>query len=460
MLPSDTSLSQVYPQRFALLSYRLVGIFGFTCFLLTVAAIIYFDDIQITDFTSQEVPTIYNMRIAGFKILDFISLSLFSIVICAVVLKGTFEVNIFHRTFFILLGIYCYAGFVGFIYSFIYQYDYVVWMRDFQQIIYYFGFFLITYIFLDSKRKWNVFVISLVTFMALKNVFITYKTFMGEGKIFGDWAIRASQNSEFAYFPMMFFSLFALILYRKNTALKIAVGLIVFLYLFNSLIGIYRTVWVILILGTMYFFTLLTPMVRRRTSVYMIVFISLALMIISAIFPRFLALAWNYKFASIFEWKVEGDRSNATRVIEIMNVFDYIFRHYSFLQGLGLGAFWDDAARRLLPDGGSGFMFKTRFYTTHMFMLTQFLKLGFVATFIYWFSIGKLFLYILRRIKAIPWERWEKCILIGMHVGFFCGYISNADFVRMFLLMGINLGLTARYFSLEDEQFGTTTVPA
>lgn len=448
---NTSALPYPFKTHEAELTYHIVGMLGFLWLLITVAAVIYFDDIQITQYTADEVPTIFNVRIAGLKVMDLMSIALIGLSVLYIALRGSFEITMYHRTLFILMGVYGYAGIVGYINSFIYRYDYVIWIQDFQQIIYYFGFFLVTFSLLNTKTKWNIFAIFFVVVMGLKNIFITYKTIMGEGKIFGDWAIRASQNSEFAYFPMMFFTLFALFLYRKNLLLKIVIALVVFLYLFNSLIGIYRTVWVILILGTMYFFYHLTPNIRRKTMFSMGVFITLALMIIASIFPRFLDLAWNYKFASIFEWKVYGDRSNATRVLEMINVSDYIFRHFAFLQGMGLGAFWDDAARRLLPDGGSGFSFKTRFHTTHMLILTQFLKLGLIATFVYWFSVGRLFIHMAKKIRSMAWEQWEKCILVGMNVGFFCGYVSSADFVRLFLIMGINLGITASYFNLVEK---------
>lgn len=442
------------------LTFDFVSRLGFFFLLLSVAAIIYFDDIQIAKHSTDEAPTIYNIRIVGLKIIDLISLSLFGILIIYLLIRKEFEITFFHRFIFTIITIYLYAGIVGFLYSFFLQYDYLIWIQDFQAVIYFIGFFLLTFYFVNTSYRWKIFVICLLIFMAVKNIIITYRTFTGQGLVFTDWALRASQNSEFAYFPMMFFPFFALFINKKNIVLRIAIAIVLFIYLFNSLIGIYRTVWVMLMLGSLYFFYFLDRKTRRNTFLIFTAFFVTVLFIISIYFPRFLDLAWNYKFASIFEWKVYGDRSNATRVLEIENVWNYVFRHYAFLQGMGLGAYWDDLARRLLPDGGSGFMYRNRFHTTHMLMLTQILKLGLVATAIYWLKLLKVLKFVAKKLQEMSWSQWEKNVLVGLHVGFVCVYISNADFVRLFTMAGINLGVTASYFffinSIEKSSRSTT----
>lgn len=428
----------------------LVGNGGFFALILALAAVVYFDDIQIVGRSSEEVPTIYNVRILGIKIIDAISLGLAFLLALYLVLRERFDTSSFHTNIAIIFLVYCYAGLVGFAYSFFYRYDYTIWVQDFQQTIYMVGFFLLTFHFLDTKRKWTIFAICFLAFLAAKNVLILYWSLTGVGKMIGEWAFRASQNSEFAYFPMMFFPILLLALKGKSFKLKLLCVLISLVYLFNSFVGIYRTVWVMLILGSVYLFFQLEFRTRLRLLFFSTLFLAGTLAFVTTLFPRFLELAWNFKFASIFDWSLSGDRSNATRLLEIVNVTNHVFSNFAFLQGMGLGAWWDDSARRLLPDLGSGFTYKTRFHTTHMWYLTQLLKLGIIAMAFYWAAIYKMFRTASRYARRMPWDRWEKSILVGLNIGLLCAFISSADFVRLFLFIGINLGLIASFLHLDE----------
>lgn len=91
---------------------------------------------------------------------------------------------------------------------------------------------------------------------------------------------------------------------------------------------------------------------------------------------------------------------------------------------MGLGAWWDDSARRLLPDMGAGYLYKTRFYKTHLWYLTQLLKLGAVATAVYWFYVYRIFQRIAVQIRRLSWDRWEKCVVMGMNIGLLCAFVS------------------------------------
>jgi hypothetical protein len=425
---------------------------GFISLILILALIVYFDDIQLTQYSYQDVPTIYNVRVFGLKVVDLLSLFLFFILLWYLVLRESFTVTPFHKSMLIIFLVYCYAGVIGFIYSFFYHYDYAIWLQDFQQTIYMVGFFLFTFYFLTTKTKWAVFVISFLLFLTAKNLIIFYSFFSGSGILYGDWAFRASQNSEFTYFPMMFFCLLTLFLVVPSFFWKTTLGLAMIVYLFNSLIGIYRTVWVMLIFGMIYLFFQLRVTDRKKLLFYFAGCFLVTLTLIYQFLPRFLDLAWNYKFASIFDWSLRGDRSNAIRLLEIINLPYTVFSNFSFIQGMGLGAWWDDTGRRLLPDLGSGFTYKTRFNNTHMWYLTQFLKIGLVGLFFYWLSIYRIFRRVKMFIQTMSWNQWEKCILVGMNVGLLCAFISSADFPRLFLFIGINIGITSSFIYLDQQQ--------
>lgn len=439
------------PQRRIILA-EWISRTGIVLFILATAAIVYFDDIQITKTTAEEVATIYNKKLFGLKIIDIIALCLTVNVCLYLLLRREVTTTYFHKMVGIIFLVYCYAAFVGFVYSFFLRYDYLIWLQDFQPVIYLTGFFLITYYLLDSRKKWKIYTIAFLSFLALKNLIIFYRTFYGVGILIGSWAFRASQNSEFAYFPMMFFPLLILLMTRKQRFMKGIIAVILAVYLFNALLGIVRTVWVMLIIGGGY----LLFQVDRRTKAKLIGLVAFSLIIvisgIQLLFPKFLDLAWNYKFTSIFNWSLVGDRSNATRILEIINVTNYVFRHYSFFQGMGLGAWWDDSAHSLLPDYGSGFMFKTRYYGTHMMYVTQLLKIGIVGLIFYWYAIYRIFSASAKYIKKMEWHKWEKSVLLGLNVGLLCAIVSSADFVRLFLIMGINIGIIAAFTNVMTTQ--------
>ena len=418
-----------------------------------IAAIVYFDDLQIVGRGEAELPTIYNVRFLGIKVLDAMSIVLTLLLIVYLVVTDTTIVTPFHRYVGIMFLAYCYAGIIGYIYSFFYHYDYLIWLQDFQQVLYMSAFFLFTFYFLDSWPKWKAFVVCFLAFMAIKNLLISYKTLTGVGKAIGDWAFRASFNAEFAYFPMMFFPFLILILKARSRSLKLFLLVVCFAYLFNSLLGIYRTVWVMIILGSVYLITQLDRRTSTRLIVSSVAGLAVVLAAIAALYPKFLALAWNYKFASIFIWSISGDRSNATRTIEIINVGDYVVSHLAFLQGMGLGAWWDDSARKLLPDAGSGFLNKTRYTTTHLLVLTQFLKLGLVAMTFYWTSVYGIFSRVAAYVHTLSWDRWEKAVVLGLNIGLLCAFISSADYVRLFTIVGVNIGITASFLSLDRREW-------
>jgi hypothetical protein len=427
---------------------ELLGWSALGYLVLVTACVVYFDDIQIRSRLVQDAPTIYNVRVFGAKIIDLLSISLMAVTAGYQMARGRVTLTPVHRNMLIIFGVYCYAALVGFVYGFFYSYDYVLWLQDFQQVTYLAGWFLVVFHLLDTKPKWRFYASAFLVLLALKNYLILYQTLSGVGKAIGDWAFRASQNAEFTYFPMLFFPLAVLLLRSKSARVKILLGATAVVYLFNSLIGIYRTVWVMLILGTLYLMLHLSAGERFRLVGAGVGFLALVVVVISLMFPRFVDLAFGYKFLSIFEWSTSGDRSNATRMIEVFNVVHRLFANFAIFQGMGLGAWWDDSARRLLQDYGSGFTFKWRYNATHMLYITQLLKLGLVGTLLYWFAFVRIFRFNSRSISAAAARGWEGQVALGLLVGLFCAVASSADFVRMFLVMGVNIALLTSYATL------------
>lgn len=427
---------------------ELAGRAAFLLLLLVTALVVYFDDIQIRGPRTSEVATIYNVRLAGVKIIDLLSACLLAAAAGYATLRGSLRITPVHRNLLLIAAVYCWAALIGFLYGFAYRYDAAIWIQDGQQVVYMIGYFLAVYHLLDTRGKWRAYVASFLIFLALKNYLILFQTLTGVGKAIGDWAFRASQNAEFTYFPMLFFPLILLLLRGRSRAARLLFAATVFVYLFNSLLGIYRTVWVMLLVGSAWLLFHLSGRERWRILAAGTVVIAGVVVVISLMFPRFVDLAFGFKFLSIFEWSLAGDRSNATRILEVINVTHRIFSEFAFLQGMGLGAWWDDSARRLLQDYGSGFTFKWRFHGTHMWYVTQLLKLGIIGTALYWFAFYRIFRHNLRGWRRAALRTWEGHVVLGLLAGLLCAVVSSADFVRMFLVIGINLGILTAFSTL------------
>ena len=126
---------------------------------------------------------------------------------------------------------------------------------------------------------------------------------------------------------------------------------------------------------------------------------------------------------------------------------------------MGLGLV-DDSAARLLQDYGSGFTFKWRYHSTHMLYVTQLLILGLIGTVLYWFAFYRIFRFNLRSWRGAAVRSWEGHAVLGLLVGLLCAVISSADFVRMFLVMGINIGILTSYATLFADRPAPTPDPA
>lgn len=426
----------------------LEGIFskgGFFLFIAAVGLIIYSDDIQLTSY-GIESPSIYSIKFAGLDILDYIAVLLVTVTAIAVLLRSRITISSFHPYLFGIFCVYAYAAIVGFIYSFIYDYKLLQLLQDFQQIIYMLGFFFVTFYLLDTKRKWQLFVWALLFFFCAKNFIIVSRVFSGEVKAFGDFTFRSSQSSDNMIFPIMFFPiLFFIVKKQASFVVKTVLFISALLFFAHTLLGVGRTLYVIYPVGFILVFFELNRREKIRYLSGLVVFFAVLIIILSALFPRFLEYAFGYRALSIFDWAISGDRSNATRTLEFLNMTHRLLDQGTFLQGMGLGSWWDDRFYRLLPDWGSGFTFKTRYYYGHLFFVTQLLKLGLVATVIYWFCIFKMLRMARRAGAALEWTDRNKPFVLGIYVGLVGAFLMSSDFVRLFLFCGIGLGVIASY---------------
>lgn len=436
--------------RKRILLYEMIGAFGFVFLILSMATIIYFDDIQITLNGATEEPSIFNIRIAGLKLLDLLALILTVILLLQFIVHQKIIVTRFHYHIITLFAIYAVAGVVGFIYSFWLRYDYLDWLQDLQPFLYLNGFFFYTFYFVTTKKRWYYFVGAFIAFMAAKNILILYKSLSGTGISMFFGIIRSSQNSEFSYFPMMFFPLVILLFHTMKTRYRSLIILCVSVYLANTVMGMVRTVWVILAVGMIYLFMQLDRKYTLRISGFIIVLLLMFVVALELIFPTSMEYLWKVKFLSIIDWNFSGNLSNAIRMVQIVNVWDWVISNFAFLQGMGLGAWWEETARRMLPNVSTEYHLRAHFRKTDVLIVTQFLKIGLIGIIIYWYTIYKIVRDTKALINQIPYEDVDRKILLGLLIGLMCGFLSQADFVRLFLMIGICVGIIASYHRIES----------
>jgi hypothetical protein len=116
---------------------------------------------------------------------------------------------------------------------------------------------------------------------------------------------------------------------------------------------------------------------------------------------------------------------------------------------MGLGGWWEESARRMLPNNSTEYHLRAHFRKTDILIVTQFLKIGLLGIVVYWTTVYRIMRDTKRVIAAVPAHSIDRAILLGLYIGLICAFISQADFVRLFLMMGISIGIIASYHRFE-----------
>ncbi len=393
---------------------------------------------------ADEGSSIYVARLMGLKVLDLLTLIAAAGTSLYLLLRRRMVVTDYHRSVGLMLAVYAVAGLIGVVYAYVYDYPLERWYQDAQQTLYFALYFLIVFHLTESKKSWQLLFLLFLLFLGLKNIIILERLFSGVGKVLGVFGVRTTQSSDAAVFPALFAIGIPLLLHpRVSPWLKAFLAASLTVYVFNALISFGRTVWVILLFLTVYYLFTLDRRSRRSFVVVLSATSLVALALVLTLFPRFFALA-SWKFRTIFDWSVQGDRSNATRTLEVLNIFSRLFEQGALFHGMGLGAWWDDRYYTLLPDGGSGFAGKSRYYMAHLWVVEQMLKVGLMGLVVYWYAVVRIVRTAYRHQQALPANSPQRALMLGLSAAFLAIMLTNTDLVKVYLLLGIVLGLLAR----------------
>ncbi|TAK60583.1 MAG: hypothetical protein EPO24_06550 [Bacteroidetes bacterium] len=127
-----------------------------------------------------------------------------------------------------------------------------------------------------------------------------------------------------------------------------------------------------------------------------------------------------------------------------MNITYRLFDQMAIFHGMGLGAWWDDKVYSLLPDAASGFMGKSRFYVAHVWIVQQLLKIGLIGVIIYWWTMFRMFRKTMQISKLIARKDFKRMLLIALNASFAGLMFASTDFPKVFLIVGVILGVIAR----------------
>lgn len=429
---------------------RIVHDATFWLVLILVGLVMYFSEMPLG--TNALMPLYYH-KVLGLDILDYLTFGLIVLAFVHVLLERRILVTKFHKYLFIILFIYGIAMINGFVYGQVFRYPYKKWFQDIQQVSYLFVYFTVVFAVCRSSQRWQWIFRFLIIFALLKNLTVLADFLGGRGIQLIHTTTITAKGADAMLLSILFYPVITYLVWgEKRRYVKLLYLIPLFLFLLNSLTNVGRTVWLLLIVSFGYL--LYEAGFRRGIKILLLVTLILVLVIgyLQVQYPRFVSFA-RWRLVSTLNLSISRENlSNATRVMEIKNILHRLFKYASFIQGMGLGAWWDDQ-RYLLPAGdvASGFVGKTRFFHTHLWFLTQLLKIGLVGTVIYWTLISKMLWITRRKFLTLKRSNPYRLRLLALNVIFFNLAFCAAGFLRLFICMGVILALMARGICISDE---------
>ena len=430
---------------FSKLSFNLINSVAFGIFLLTVGLVTYINDVPVT-----HTPVFfYEYKVMGLDPLDWLTLFLIILVTTYLIIRNEISVTRFHKYILVITLVYIIGMIVGFIYGLIYDYPFNRWVQDFQRPFYLFVYFFITFELLSDVKRFKIFLYYLFGVIILKAMLIAINTFGQRNwwlNLGHRWTVT-TYGTDLVILSLIFFIPMSYLFFYKNLKNyeRLLFGLLVLLYILITIAGLGRTILVLFLFSTIYMIFEMTSNARLKFFVTLFVVLISIVLYFQFLQPKFLE-RFSRHFGSIFNLAVSQENlSNATRIVEIKNIVNRLFVNASLLQGMGLGAWWDDKIYKLPPfDFGSGFIGSNRYFYTHLLFLSQLLQIGLIGTIIFWILMGKMFFYTREVFKRLSENYSEKALLLGLNIVYLNFALCMANYLRVFFFIGLFLGLIAR----------------
>jgi hypothetical protein len=429
-------------------------ILGILFSLLTAITglVVYFSDKPINP--GMSLIFLYEFKIAGLDPLDYLTLLMLFLIIVYYILRRRIIITTFHKYLFIIFIIYAVAMIVGYVYGLFLDYPFDKWIQDLQFIAYLLIYFIAAFEVFRTLKKWLFFYYYLIVIILLNGLSLALSFYRNKMDLLIGFSGITAIGTDLVILAIPFFAILTRIFFlQENPLKKIAGGAGLFIYIFDIIVNQARTIWLLFVFSLVYFIGILDLKRRIIISAVIVVLITGTIAYFQTKQPKFWTLT-KWRISSLVDVSsTQRNLSNATRVAEVKNVIRRLIDHASFVQGMGLGAWWDGTEYRLPPgDWGSGFIGETRYYYTHLYFLSQLLKIGLAGTIIYWVLIVRLLWFSHRLYRKTPKQNPLAISLLGLNIAFFHLAFCMASYLRVFLFMGLILALIARLHLLMETE--------
>ncbi|MBI5806603.1 hypothetical protein HZA73_11285 [candidate division TA06 bacterium] len=428
---------------------------------VAIAAAIIYDDRQISETVLSRLhfqsPTIFNIRIAGLQIVDWMLLALALRVLMVLLAKWN-ERQHLHNWFKrpVVWGLA--VATVPYVYSLVIAFALGNPWKEMLQDMQNHGYLLlmagVSFAVMNSFEQARKTVFWLLGWLSIKTVVLLIRYLTGEG------------------FSWM--SVFRVTISSDSILLLILVGAMLFLSLNNK--GLWRISLSYLAIASLSCFILFT-VAGRTAMVLLFVQIALLSLFIPAkarlwfSFSLFLIIAslilylttsnpelakfYWWRISSIFVWKStalgQGGQalSNTVKVLEIKNVCALLRHEGALLLGLGQGASWTTKYYQIpalyLNDAYAPG--EVKHFSTHLQLLSQLLKMGIMGVVLYWAGIVGSLVQMFRASL-----RYKKDALIIVSLGMIPLLFNMSNYERLYLFTGLFFGVAVKMESVLKEQ--------
>ncbi|MDP2806516.1 MAG: hypothetical protein Q8O74_00065 [bacterium] len=428
---------------------------------VAIAAAIIYDDRQISETVLSSLhfqsPTIFNVRIAGLQIVDWMLLVL-ALRVFILIITHWQERQYLQKWFKspIVWGLA--LATVPYVYSSVIALALGNPWRQMVQDMQNHGYLLLmagaSFVLIDDFKQARKTVVWLLSWLGIKTVVLLIRYLTGYGfSWMSVFRVTISSDSVLLLIlvgGMLYLSFNNNRTWWKSFACLSIAGLSCFILF--TVAG--RTTMVLLVMQI----ALLLIYISSRTRLWLSLFLSSVvfsiILYLIALQPELAKFYW-WRVSSIFTWKSSelghGGQalSNTVKVLEIKNIYTLLRHEGALLLGLGQGASWTTKYYHIpalyLNDAYAPG--EVKHYSTHLQLLSQLLKMGIVGVVFYWTGVvGSL----VQMFKASL--HYKKDALIIVTLGMIPLLFNMSNYERLYLFTGLLFGIAIKMESVLREQ--------
>lgn len=428
---------------------------------VAIAAAIIYDDRQISETVLSSLhfqsPTIFNVRIAGLQIVDWILLVL-ALRVLIVLISNRNERQQLHGFFKgpIVWGLM--LATVPYVYSSVIAIALTNPLKQIFQDLQNHGYLLlmtgVSFVLITDFEQARKTVLWLLSWLSIKTMVLLIRYFTGDGF---SWmsVFRVTISSDSILLLILVGGLLYLSLSNKGQwwisfSFLVIAGLSCFILF--TVAG--RTAMVLMFVQIAVLLLFIPGKARAWLSISLILIISSLILYLITLRPELAKFYW-WRVNSIFVWKStelgQGGQalSNTVKVLEIKNIYTLLRHEGALLLGLGQGASWTTKYHQIpalfLNDAYAPG--EVNHFSTHLQLLSQLLKMGLVGVIFYWAGIVGSLVQIFKACL-----RFKKDAMVIVALGMIPLLFNMSNYERLYLFTGLLFGMAIKMESVLREQ--------